>query len=239
MASQNQLAFRRWWWLVPIVMAIGLAGAFGSLQLVQKQYGATCRLFVAIPPNTSAGESFQAAQFGQARVAAYLDLIRGDRVADGAIKSLNLDITAKDLEKRIDAKADAESVLMNVSVTDSQPQRSADLANAVCKNFLTVAADAEGPNPLVDVRMIEEAVAPQDPVSPSVKRYLALGALTGLLVGMGLVVMLGRIRTEREALSEEAEPNDGATSQVPIPPEQRYADDVQRNAGVHRVRRFR
>jgi capsular polysaccharide biosynthesis protein len=246
MASQNQLAFRKWWWLVPIAVVIGIAGAIGSLQLVQKEYSATCRLFVAIPPNTNPGDSFQAAQLGETRVAAYLDLIKSNRVAVSAINSLNLDWSPRELEKELDAKADAQSVLMNVSVTDSQPQRSADLANAVCKSFLAVAADAEGPNSVVDVRLIEDAAAPENPVSPNPKKYLALGGLTGLLAGIGLVIALGRLRAERERAEEAPSSEiDGGRprsapdgdAQIQMPKTSWEPPDQEDTSGAHRVRR--
>lgn len=199
MASQNEMAFRRWWWIVPIAIAIGLAGAFGALQVVAPQYEATCRLFVSVPPNTGPGESYQAAQFGQARVAAYLDLIKGDRVARQAIDALDLDLPVDDLKQRITAAADAESVVMNVSVVDMQTQRAADLANAVCNAFLAVAADAEGPNPPIIVRMIENAGPTLDPISPIGKKYLAVGGLAGFLAGVGLVLLLSRLNLREAA----------------------------------------
>jgi capsular polysaccharide biosynthesis protein len=216
-ASQNQQAFRRWWWLVPIAIVIGLAGSFASLQLVQPGYRATCQLFVSVPPNTSPGESYQAAQFGQARVAAYLELIRGIRVATAAIDSMNIDMSPQDLVDHIDAHADAQSVVMNVSVTDSKSQRSADLTNAVCTQFLAVAADAEGPSSPINVRMIENATAPQKPMSPSRKRYLAAGAAAGLLAGFGLVILLGRLvlgdrQPKAEGMRSDLVATDGAES---------------------------
>jgi capsular polysaccharide biosynthesis protein len=245
MASQNQLAFRKWWWLIPIAVAIGLAGAFGSLHLVQKEYKAVCGLFVGVPRDTGSGESYQAQQFAQARVASYLELIKGRRVAEGAINYLQSGLSPGDLEKdvdalekRIDAKAEAESVLIDVSVTDPQPQRSADLANAVCKSFLAEDSDAE-PNPLVDITLIEYAQAPQSPASPSPKRYLALGAITGLLLGIGLVVSLGRIQRERKRPSGATQPETDATSQVPLGQPQQNTAGEDDSSGTHRAPRHR
>jgi capsular polysaccharide biosynthesis protein len=207
--SGNQRAFRRWWWLVPIAAGIGLAGAFLSLRLAETEYQATCSLFVSVPPNTSPGESYQAAQFGQARVAAYLELIKGGRVAESAVNSLNLDMSPQDLAQRIDARADPESVVMNVSVTDGQAQRSADLANAVCTQFLAVAADAEGPSSPINVRMIENAAAPSNPIAPSPKRYLGVGVVAGILGGIALVVLLGRMMPGD---TRQEDPRDGRVS---------------------------
>jgi polysaccharide biosynthesis transport protein len=217
MSPKNQLTFRRRrWWIVPVMVAVGLAGAFLSLQFIQPEYKATCGLFVANADSTPAGDAYAASQVGQQRVAAYIGLIKVDRVADGAIRSLGLnDLSPGDLAKRIEAKADAESVFMNVSVTDSQSQRSAALANAVCAEFQAFAADAEGPSSSVVVKLVEKANAPQHPVSPNVKRLLAVGALIGLLSGVGLVRALERIWPEREPEAEVFRPHSDAVAYGP------------------------
>ena len=213
MSSQKKLVFRKRWLIVPMAVAVALAGAQLSTKLAQPEYQATCRLFVAITPSTTPGEpyppgeTYMAAQLARDRVIAYLDLIKGDRVAHAAIDSLRLDLPAPDLVQRIEATAEAESVLMNVSVTDSQSHRSADLANAVCAEFQTVAADAEGPNSIVNVKLVEKASAPQYPISPNLNRNLAVGALIGLLLGMALVLALERIWPERDPESEVVQPN--------------------------------
>lgn len=236
MASQNEAAFRKWWWLVVLAVAIGIAGAFTSLQLVKPQYQASCKLFVAGRPDSGTGEGYQAAQFAQARVAAYLDLIKGARVAEGAVNALDLNIPTEDLQSRITASAAAESVIITVSVTDEQAQRSADAANAVCNTFIAVATDAEGANPLVNVRVVEYAKGPQYPIGPSQKRYLVVGALTGLLAGMGLVVLLGRSRPTTSTPSPVATPEEQGAALPDGPPAVSAQTDTANGSASHRRR---
>jgi capsular polysaccharide biosynthesis protein len=186
-----------------------------ATKVAEPKYKATCRLFVAIGVNTTPGETFQGSSLAQDRVVAYLELIKGDRVAQRAINRLGLDISAPDLVNRIEATAAAKSVLMDVSVTDSQSQRSADLANAVCEEFQGVAVDTEAPNSAVNVKLVETASAPQNPISPSAKRNLAVGALVGLLVGLGLVRALDRIWPVGEPDPKPVQPEQ---NNVAIPP---------------------
>ena len=240
MASLNEVAFRKWWWLVVVATVVGIAGAFGALQIAKPQYQASCKLFVAGRPDTGTGEGYQAAQFAQARVAAYLDLIKGARVAEGAINALGLDLPTADLQNRVSASAAAESVIITVSVIDPQKQRSADLVNAVCLSFLSVAADAEGANPLVNVRIIEYAKSPEYPIGPSRSRYLTVGALAGLFAGLGLVIMMGRVRLKDSPPNVETETGIQSAENkntVDVAAKQRIVDDSEsqsRSSGNHR-----
>jgi receptor protein-tyrosine kinase len=208
MAWRNQLAFHMRWLLLPIVIAIALGGAYWATTVAQPQYKATCRLFVAVAADTTPAETYQGSLLAQERVVAYLELIKGDRVAQEAINSLHLDMTAGDLVNRIEATAEVKSVLMDVSVTDPQSQRSADLANAVCAVFQTIAADTEAPSPVVNVKLVEKANAPQHPISPKGNQNLAIGGVVGLLVGWALVLALNRIWPAGESDPKAVRPDD-------------------------------
>jgi capsular polysaccharide biosynthesis protein len=206
MSPRDKMAFRKWWWVLPIVVAASIGGALLVTNSTQPTYKATCRLFVAVAANTLPSETYQGGLFAQDRVVAYTELIKSERVAQGAINRLGLSITAKDLVSRIEAKAALKSVLIDVSVTDSDASRAADLANAVCSEFVGVATDTEAPSPVVNIKLVEIASVPDSPISPKPVQNLAVGALGGLLLGVALVLMLGRIWPAQESIPENKEP---------------------------------
>jgi receptor protein-tyrosine kinase len=189
-------------------MGFGLLGAYVATQGMEPAYKATCRLFVGVNSQTSPSETYEAAQFAEDRVIAYLPLIKGDRVAWGVIRQRGLNMSALDFESRVEATAELKSVLIDVSFSDSDAQRSADIANAVCEEFQGVAADTERPNSQTTVKLVEKATAPPAPVSPSVTKNLAAGALVGLLVGFGLMHLVDRTRPKGEPDLKTVEPDD-------------------------------
>jgi polysaccharide biosynthesis transport protein len=211
MSSRNLMAFRRRWWILPIVMFVGLFGALVATQATEPTYKATCLLFVAVNSQTDPSQTYQAAQFAEDRVVAYLPLIKGDWVAWDVIKRFAPDMSAPDFESRIEATAELKSVLINVSFSDSNAQRSAELANAVCAEFVEVAANIERPNSQTSVKLVQKASAPPYPVSPNAKRNLAAGVFVGLLVGLGLVLLVGRIWPEGEPDLKTVEPDHDAS----------------------------
>jgi polysaccharide biosynthesis transport protein len=194
MLSSDQKAFRKWFWIPPLALIIGLLGAYWATETTTPTYKATCRLFASVASETTPSETYQGSLLAQERIVSYLELIKGDRVAQGAINRLGINMSAADLVQHIDATSELKSVLMDVSVTDSQADRAAQLANAVCSEFQGVAADTEAPSPVVNVKLVETANAPQQPISPKPAQNLAVGGLAGLLAGLGIVVALGRLR---------------------------------------------
>jgi polysaccharide biosynthesis transport protein len=211
MSSRNMMAFRKRWWILPIAMFVGLLGAIVATAATAPTYKATCLLFVSVNSQTDPSQTFQGAQFAEDRVVAYLPLIKGDWVAANVIKRQGLDMSAPEFESRIEATAELKSVLMKVSFSDSNSQRSAELADAVCTQFQSLAAELERPNSQTTVKLVQKASAPQSPISPNPKRNLAAGALVGLLVGSGLVLLVGRIWSEGEPDLKTVESNHDAS----------------------------
>jgi succinoglycan biosynthesis transport protein ExoP len=211
MPSRNLMAIRRRWWLLPIVMFVSLFGGYMAYAVTAPTYKATCLLFVTVNSQTDPTQTYAGAQLAEDRVASYLPLIKGDWVAWDVIKRFAPDMSAPDFQSRIEATAEPKSVLINVSFKDSNSQRSAELANAVCEEFAHVAAEIERPNSQTTVKLVQKASTPPYPVSPNLQRNLAAAALAGLLVGSGLVLLVGRIWPEGEPDLKTVEPDHDAS----------------------------
>jgi capsular polysaccharide biosynthesis protein len=216
MLSSDQKAFRKWFWIPPLALIIGLLGAYWATTSTTPTFKATCRLFVSVASDTTPSETYQGSLLAQERIVSYLELIKGDRVAEGAINRLGINMSGPDLVKHIEATAELKSVLMDVSVTDSQAARSAQLANAVCSEFQGIATDTEAPSPVVNVKLVETATAPEVPISPKPQQNLAVGALAGLIAGLGIVLAIGRLRPLRAQAQESTAPkgDDSSTQET-------------------------
>ena len=94
-----------------------------------------------------------------------------------------------------------DTVIINVSVSDRDAQRAADLANTYGNVFATYVAQVEAVAPNTDVpplvRIVKPAAA-EDAVTarPSLKLLLPLAAVLGLLVGVALIWLAERYDTK-------------------------------------------
>ena len=183
---------KRWRTIVAVTL---LMVALASLLTLwsPKSYQARTQLFVSTSGGSDSTQLLQGNTFTQQRVKSYSDLLTTPTVLDPVIKELGLDTTADQLGAKITASVPLDTVLIDVLVSDTDPQRAARIAGAVGKQFSTSVLELErvsesAPSP-VKVSVVRPATVPTSPVSPKPLRNIALGVVLGLLLGFGTALL--------------------------------------------------
>lgn len=197
---------RRGWRLV--VAAVGVCLILGGLFIARSEptYQATADLFVAPGSSPGSQELLQGSAFYEDRVKTYALIVDSAIVLEPVIEELGLDETPRSLGLQVTATAPIETVLLNISVTDSDPERAAAIANAVAERFREVAQELESVDasegPVVRVTVVEPAVVPQNPIAPNKRLILILATMIGLAVGFAIAVIRealnNRVRSESD-----------------------------------------
>lgn len=123
-------AIRRWWW-IPVLLTIvfGLL-AYGLASMQEPAYTARTQLLVT-PPTTNSALIVQ--ESNQAET--YRSLVESGPVLDRVIEDLGLDSNRLELAERINAVVLFNTQIIEITVTDTDSQRAADIANSVAQNF--------------------------------------------------------------------------------------------------------
>ncbi|MGO9902905.1 MAG: polysaccharide biosynthesis tyrosine autokinase [Solirubrobacteraceae bacterium] len=191
---------RRTWWLVALITFLCVASAYAVLSLVTPRYTASAQLFVAAADsgarNTADADLealYAGSLFTQDRVQSYVDIIGNTPVTEAAIKSVGANLTPSQLASDLSVDAPANTVLINVHVTNASPRVAQALANALARNFISFDASLErsstGASP-VKISISEPAALPTSPSSPNRRLDLALALLVGLVLAVGVAVGL-------------------------------------------------
>lgn len=196
---------------ITIIVLVGLSSAYTALSA--RTYVSGVQFFVSTSDSSDASQLAQGSTFSQARVTSYTQLVTAPVVLQPVITKLKLPEKPSVLGTSISATVPANTVLINVSVTDTDPNQAQRIANAIGQQFpQTVEAiervKANSASP-VKVTLTKAAVVDTTAVSPKPVRNLLLGIVLGLLLGTGLAVMRNtldtRVRTKEdvEELSDE------------------------------------
>lgn len=191
---------RRNWILLTASTLLGLLAAGAVSMSVTPTYTSRTQLFVAIQGSGSVSELQQGNTFSQARVQSYVKTATTPVVLQPVIDVLGLPMTPAELASEIEASADLNTVLINISVSDSSPVRAAAIAQAAADSLIKAvdkleSSDQGGSSP-VRLSVITPATAPGTPAAPNVRFNLILGLLLGLGLGLGASMLRSTLDTK-------------------------------------------
>ena len=116
-------------------------------------------------------------------------LIKSDRVEADAAEAAGLDdFDAYD----IDVTSSTTTRVVTLSVTGTDPETAATVANALVQS---VSGTAQAVMDVQSINQIDSATAPRDPSGPNRPLYIAVGALAGLFIAVAIVVLADTLNT--------------------------------------------
>ena len=200
-----------YWTVVAAGLVLGLAVAAAVTFTATPIYASQVTFFLSVPGSPDPTNATEKAR-------SYVELLTNERLSADVVESLGLDQEPSALANRITARLEADTVLITVRVTDTSPAGAQEIAGALSAAFGAIIAEleqpaaaaqpappAEGlappavPSPSVTATVVQPATLSPVPVSPVPALNLALGAILGVLAGIGGALALnsgwGRVRS--------------------------------------------
>ncbi|EWT06971.1 chromosome partitioning protein [Intrasporangium chromatireducens Q5-1] len=184
---------RKRWRVIAFVTLLVLALSAAFTMMSTKIYASTTQFFVS----TSVGDNVAALQqgntFTQQRVKSYSQLLESPKVLDPVIEDLGLEVTPDTLASQVSSTVPLDTVILEVTVTETSPQQAAKIAASIDKVFPKTIEEIErvqsGEGSPVKVTVVKPADVNPTPISPRPSRNLALGLVLGLLLGFGVALL--------------------------------------------------
>jgi capsular polysaccharide biosynthesis protein len=135
MLSNILRAVRRWWWLIALAVIIAAGSAFRSAAHTPRFYQATTTVMVGrviqqVNPDSNTFTLLDRL------TSFYANVVTRAPILDGAAKSLSPPTTAGEIAGRVQARAIAGTQFIEITYLDANPQRAAQVANAVATELI-------------------------------------------------------------------------------------------------------
>ena len=190
-------AVRSGWWLLVSGVLVGLVVAGVLRWTATPLYSSSTQLFVSVAGTTDTSTAYQGNLFSQQRVTSYAELLTGEQLAGEVVDDLDLQLSPAAVARKVSARALPDTVILEVTVTDTSAERAQDIATSLARQFTERVAELETPEgataSTVKVTTVQAAQLNPDTVSPDIMRNLALGGVLGLLIGFGLALLRSRL----------------------------------------------
>lgn len=184
--------------LLPLVSAI-VVGVFSFL-FMKNTYTATTSMYILVNSSNTQNQATN-----------YNDLTTSQMIANDVATLLQSDIVTTNTAKSLDLQnlsayktsvtSETTSRLITLSVTGTDAEGAANVANAMAKQVSDVAQNVKMAD---SINVIDKAVAPKTPSGPNRLLYTAVAFLGGLFVAVAIVVLMDMLNT-RVRSAEDAE----------------------------------
>jgi non-specific protein-tyrosine kinase len=128
-------AVRRWARIVLAAMAAGALLAFVVSRLIPPEYEATAQLYLA--PASNPTVALQDVSTGQTLATSYVELARSDVILKAALERTRWPEDLRSFRDRVRVAQLRNTSIITVTFRSGDPQRSAEVANAIADIFIT------------------------------------------------------------------------------------------------------
>lgn len=174
--------------VIALPLACAVAVALYSYLLMPDEYTASTSMYVLSSQSESAAlnADLSASQMLANDVA---KLLASDVITNQAAQNMGL-ANLDDYDISVDSST--TSRMLTLSVTGTNPQNTAQVANEMAAGVSAVAQSVMGVD---SVNIIDVATAPEEPSGPSRPLYTAVGLMAGLFLAIAIVVLMDMLNT--------------------------------------------
>ena len=164
--------------IISVLLCTVLLGII-TVFVINKKYESTTRLFLK-PDVTEGIADYSQINSNNLMVNNYVEMIKGNNIQGIAADKLNMNI--KDLNSCLSVSNETNTQIISITAKTTDPALSKDIVDAVVETFTKEAKEKLNVN---NITVVDEAEIATDPVSPSLKLNLAVGALLGAFLSIG------------------------------------------------------
>lgn len=155
-----------------------------TIFLVTPMYSASSMIYVL--SRTTESNALSDVQLGTQLTNDYKIFIKTRLVIEQVIENTGVNMSYEQLANAVTVSNPTDSRILTITVTNPDPATAQLLANEIA----SVTADTSDVTGAERPSIVEEAVLPEAPVSPSLTRNCALGGIAGLAIACVVIIVL-------------------------------------------------
>lgn len=196
---------RRRWMIFVLCIAAGLAGGFELAHHTKKQYSSSAEVLVNVPATTNIQEQLAGAQLSSSLVTTYANLLDTAVIRSEVEQELRSFGETRPVGT-LSGSVEQGTYLITIKSTSPYPAVAQSTANYGAAVLVRVVAQLQSgvPQP-VRIKVVGPAALPSAPYSPRPSLDMFIGALLGLVTGLGITAAIeGLDRTVRTVSQADA-----------------------------------
>lgn len=178
---------KRWKIIIIITLCTTLLSGIISFFVLEPQYEANTKVFIGKEEGSEQGYNQSDVIMYKQLMKTYSETIKTKDLVGRAIENVDTELDIKAVLDGLTVVNVPDTQILEVKFKGGDPKEARDIVEKVTNEFITTSKVlvANG-----NVRVIEEVITPDKPVSPNKKMNMAIAFLLGLMVSVGLCFLL-------------------------------------------------
>lgn len=184
--------------IVIVVLICTLLSGLGTVFLISKKYESTARIYPK-PEVTEGVVDYTQINANNLMVNNYIAMINGNNIQSTVADELDIDV--KELSGYVSVSNETNTQIISITARTKDPELSKKIVDSLVSTFKKEAKETLNVN---NITTVDQAEIATEPVSPSLKLNLLIGAFIGAFLSVGYVFIVFMLDTHIHN-KEEAE----------------------------------
>ncbi|WP_028401696.1 YveK family protein [Ectobacillus panaciterrae] len=175
--------------IIGITFVVALVSAIVSFYFITPIYQSSTQILVNQKKKDNSVVQYNEVQTNVGLINTYSVIMKSPAVLDKVRDTLKLDMSAEELNKKINVASEKDSQVFSVTVQDSNPKLAKDIANTTATVFKEEIANIMSVDNVTILAKAEVAKG-QSPIKPRPMLNVAIALVVGLMASVGLAFLL-------------------------------------------------
>lgn len=176
---------------IPIILSIIIC-----FFIVKPVYKSDTSILIGIPENSETKPyTYNDLLMYQNMVKYYEEIAKSRIVLQNALAALKLPLNLNDIKQNTLITSIEGTEILVITVQSQDPNEAAKIANQLVQSLKLISTELKGTD---NVRIIDEAIPVNQPISPNKKLYVFIGFFLGLILSVSIVILLEYIDANRK-----------------------------------------
>lgn len=181
-----------------------------STMIIKPQYSSSTSMIISQSNRneiTNSDLQINDLRLNQELVNTYSEIIKTRGISNIVIENLGLDLSYEQFNQKVSVTQKGNTEIFGINVIDVIPERAKDIANETSEVFKEAIVEIMKTD---NVQILDEAVLPEEPISPNVLRNTLLGFIIGLFLSAAFFIL-------KELLDTTIKTSDDVSEALNIP----------------------
>ena len=169
-------------------LSVTLVSAIITFFFIPPEYEASTKVYIGKErfKNVSTTYTNEEINMYQRLIKTYSELVKTKDLVRKSISNAGQDISVKEALSKLQAISIADTQILQIKYASDSREEAYDMVYGITEEFMRLSKRLY---PKGNVHIIQQPIVPEVPVGPNKKMNVAIGALLGMMIGLGITFL--------------------------------------------------